>query len=543
MFKYIRKLIPLILILIIVQIAANYYDISINFVLKDIIDNTIDGNMSDFTKNTISIMTYITISVLIYILFDFLRALFLKQAAVSIRSKYLKKIFGKNVNEFQSENNAKYMSILTNDYDLIETNYLIPLMEILWSVVTIGAGIYVFTVVDPIILLVFGGLMILNTFVSMVGSKPVNKHNQERSKMLGNYTGYIKEVLSAFHIIKTNDLQVKIRNDYAEKSKEVQHKGFIVDKIHSFIFALQNTNFMITFIGSFLFISYWAITGRITFGALILITQTTDKLVWPVANITQNLPKLMSVKSIVRRMEQSLENKYTYEETVDFNSFNNDIIFNDVSFSYDDNHVLEKVNLSFEKGKKYLIVGPSGGGKSTVLRLLRKYFNPQEGEILVDGIPLKDIKKEQYFNNIANIEQNVFLFEDTIRNNLTLYKDYADEQIYDALHRAGLDDFIKALPQGIETIIYDNGKNISGGERSRIAIARGLLNNSQIIFLDEAFASLDYERASEIERSILDLDNVTVINVSHVIIKENKHDYDHIFVVNKKKALELVSEE
>src|SRR5690554_6659231 len=119
MFKYIKKLIPLILILIIVQIAANYYDISINFVLKDIIDNTIDGNMSDFTKNTISIMTYITISVLIYILFDFLRALFLKQAAVSIRSKYLKKIFGKNVNEFQSENNAKYMSILTNDYDLI----------------------------------------------------------------------------------------------------------------------------------------------------------------------------------------------------------------------------------------------------------------------------------------------------------------------------------------------------------------------------------------------------------------------------------------
>jgi ATP-binding cassette subfamily C protein len=385
--------------------------------------------------------------------------------------------------------------------------------------------------------------MVINVIISYFGSKPVNKHNEERSIMLGNYTAYIKEVLSAFHIIKTNNLNDKVKNDYYNKSEQVQKKGYVIDRIQSFIFALQNTNFAITFTALLLIIAYMSITGDLTFGAVVLIAQSSEKLIWPISSFTETLPKLMSVKSIIKRMDKSLENISNYEETIDFNGFNSKIELKDVKFAYDDNVVLDGANLEFQKGKKYLIVGPSGGGKSTVLRLLRKYFNPNDGEITIDGIPLRDIKKEQYFNCIANIEQNVFLFEDSIKNNLTLYKDYTDDEINDALKRAGLDEFISSLPLGIETIIYDNGKNISGGERSRIAIARGLLNKSQIIFLDEAFASLDYDRASEIEKSILNLENVTVINVSHVIIKENQDQYDQVYVVNKKKTLRLVNEE
>jgi ABC-type multidrug transport system fused ATPase/permease subunit len=182
-------------------------------------------------------------------------------------------------------------------------------------------------------------------------------------------------------------------------------------------------------------------------------------------------------------------------------------------------------------------VGPSGGGKSTVLKLLRKYFNPKEGKILVDETVLRDIKKESYFANIANIEQQVFLFEDTVRNNLTLYKDYSEDEINAALEKSGLTDFISGLANGLESMIYDNGNNISGGERSRIAIARGLLNQAKIIFLDEAFASLDLEKAKAIEQVILGLEDVTVINVSHVVFDEHKALYDEIFVVKNKTIL------
>lgn len=542
MFKYIKKQIPILIILTVITLSYTFFEIKYSLLLLNIIDQTIIGNMDGFTQDIITLLIYILIVCVGYIIIDFIKVIFFKATGKSIKSKFLSRIFKKNLNEFQEENNSIYLSTLTNDYDVIESNYLIPITDIINSIITFASGVIIFITVEPSILLVCLGLMVINVIVSFIGSKPLNKHNEERSNIFGRYTSYIKEVLSAFHIIKANDLQDKIKKDYQSKSAEVQNKGYVIDKIQSFIFAIQNVNFQITFMGLFLIIAYMTIQGKITFGAVVLIIQTAEKLIWPVTVITESIPKLLSVKSIVRKMDNSIKNKYDYEETLDFTSFNDNITFNDVSFSYDNNHVLDQLNLVFEKGKKYLIVGPSGGGKSTVLRLLRKYFNPQAGNILIDNQPLTDIKKEQYFNLIANIEQNVFLFEDSIKNNLTLYKDYSDDQINDALKRAGLNDFIKSLPNGINTIIYENGKNISGGERSRIAIARGLLNKSQIIFLDEAFASLDYDRAKEIERSILDLKDVTVINVSHVVIKENKDDYDQVYLVNKKKAIPLVSE-
>jgi len=239
------------------------------------------------------------------------------------------------------------------------------------------------------------------------------------------------------------------------------------------------------------------------------------------------------VKSIIKKIDESLKNKDDYQETVEFTDFEK-IRFVNLGFSYSENEVLKNVNIEFEKGKKYLIIGPSGGGKSTVLKLLRKYYNPKEGAILIDNISLKDIKKESYFTKISHVDQNIFLFEDTIKNNLTLYKDYTDEEIKDAIQKAGLTEFINSLPDGLNTIIYDNGKNISGGEKSRIAIARGLINKTQLIFLDEAFASLDPKNALAIEKSILNLKDVTIINVSHVVFKEHLQFYDKVYIVNNK---------
>lgn len=200
--------------------------------------------------------------------------------------------------------------------------------------------------------------------------------------------------------------------------------------------------------------------------------------------------------------------------------------------------MLAGVNLCLEKGKKYLVVGPSGGGKSTFLKLLRKYFSPTRGQILLDGMELKDVKKDSYFAAIANVEQSVFLFEDTIRNNITLFKHYPEEEITRAVERGGLTDFVARLPEGLDTMIYDNGKNISGGEKSRIALARGLLAKADIIFLDEAFRSLDATVAQEIEKTLLALEDVTVLNVSHVVFEASKEKYDRVLSVQEGTILE-----
>jgi ABC-type multidrug transport system fused ATPase/permease subunit len=194
---------------------------------------------------------------------------------------------------------------------------------------------------------------------------------------------------------------------------------------------------------------------------------------------------------------------------------------------------LKDIDLKIKKNGKYLIVGPSGGGKSTLLKLFRKYFNPTDGKIYLDGNDLRDVKRESYYKLVANIEQQVFIFEDTVKNNITLYKDYSEEEVNSAIDAAGLTDFVAGLPDGLNSVIYDNGKNISGGERSRIVIARALLSKASILFMDEAFASLDMERAREIEKTILGLKDITVINVSHIIFKDTKDLYDRVITVKK----------
>jgi ABC-type multidrug transport system fused ATPase/permease subunit len=536
MLKIVKQYYAIFIVLIVVIALVSSADLLSQLIIKDMIDNKVNGSQEDFKDKLIIIFILIAVYFPISISYGLLKSYIIKKSMTKMKTNYVRKVFSKNINEFQKENNSLYISTLTNDYDQIETNFIEPLLELIYSLINFAAGVVLFVMVNPIILFIALGLIIINLIISILSSKPLNKQNKERSDLFSSYTSYIKEVLSAFHIIKSNNLDDKVRNDYYQKSKQIQHKGYIIDRIKSFVYAIENANFSFTFIGLIFVIGIMSIKGYITFGAAWLIFSSAEKVIWPISNVAEQLPKIFSVKSIFKRIDDSLRNKENYLENESFTGLQNSIAIKNVSFSYDDNIVLKDINIDFKRGGKYLLIGPSGGGKSTILKLLRKYFNPEQGEILIDGICLKDIKKEQYFSHIANIEQNVFIFEDSIKNNLTLYKDYTDEEINVALKKAGLCDYISGLSEGLNTKIYDNGKNVSGGEKSRIAIARGLLNKADIIFLDEAFASLDAQKAKEIEQSILDLNDITVINVSHVIFKEHQCLYDLVVVVKDKTA-------
>lgn len=531
----IKPFLPKLIFLIVICLFIATIDVLIAVKIKEVVDSTIDGNSKAFYNGAIAMIVLVLLFFPGNIIFNYFEGKFIKQSLQSMKDQYVKRLFNKNINEFQKDNNALYLSSITNDFNMIEKNFFEPIIQVISSITFFAAGVVAISLVSPVVLFVGIGIMLVNIIISSLTSKPLNKHTEHRSNLFNQYTSYVKEVLSAFHIIKTNNLSNKVKKDFREKSYQVQHKGYVIDKIFSLVYAIQNTNFSLTFFGIIIAVGFIAFNGNVTFGGVVLVVQSSDKLVWPIMRFSEAIPKLFSVKSLFKKINDSLKNHENYIETENFEGLNSSIVFNNVDFNYGENEVLKDINIAFEKNKKYLVVGPSGGGKSTVLKMLRKYFNPKSGDILIDNIPLKDIKKDQYFQHIANIEQQVFLFEDTIRNNLTLYKDYTDEEIYEAIERSGLTDFIKGLPEGLDSMIYDNGKNISGGERSRIAIARGLINKASIILLDEAFASLDAKKAKAIEQSILDLKDVTIINVSHVVFKEHEHLYDDVLIVKNKK--------
>lgn len=526
----------LILALLILSIAVSIEGY-VSIKIMKIIDYGLDGNMELFKKESFVAFILVGILLPLNILATVTRGIYINKSLIKAKVYYVDRLFKKNINEFQEENNAKYLSALTNDMNNIEGKYLIGIYETGASLIRFLVSFIVIASVSPLALFIGLGVSCLSAIITMLMGKPLQKHERQRSDLFEGYTSYIREVLGAFQIIKANDLEDKVKDDFYNKSEGIQYKGYIIDKIYTFVSASQQFIMMISIFSIFLVSVYMAIKGSITAGAVILIINNMERMFFPLMSLTETFPRIISVKSLFEKIDESLENQDNYEETLELNDFKHSIEFKNVYFSYEDNPVLENIDLSLKKGGKYLIVGPSGGGKSTLLKLLRKYFNPTAGEILVDGINLKDIKKESYFKNISNVEQQVFLFEDTVKNNITLYKDYTDEEINLAIDRAGLTDFIKGLPEGLDTMIYDNGKNISGGEKSRIAIARGLLAKADIIFLDEAFASLDARVAREIEKTLLSLEGVMVVNVSHVVFDETKDKYDQVFVVKNKAVL------
>ena len=525
------------LLLALLTVAA--YSILEGVVMRNmmgLLDYALAGEMELLTKNAPILLFMAALLVPLGIFVAMAGSFYKRKASTILKTYYITKVFGKNIAEFQKENNAKYLSAITNDFNTLEQNLINGILIVANGLAKFFVGVWILSTVDPRMILLAVAVIVVQIFLSMVTSKPTNKANKERSDLFDGYTTYIKEVLSAFHIVKNYNLQNKVTKDYYHKSEEIQQKGFLIERMLSFIFASQNFVTSISLYGIICGVGFLVVVGKITVGGLMLVVDGVQRMMWPLLEISESLPKLFTSKALIEKIEATLKNMDTHVETIDLPVFQEEIAFQNVEFHYADDEtqqILSDVNFSVKKNGKYLIVGPSGGGKSTLLKLFRKYFKLTAGNILIDGKPLWDVKREQYFKLIANIEQQVFLFEDTLKNNITLYKEYSEEEILSAIQASGLSDFLERKEEGLDFMIFDNGRNISGGERSRIVIARALLNKASIIFMDEAFASLDMERAREIEKTILKLEDITVINVSHVIFQDTKDLYDRVITVKK----------
>lgn len=539
--KSILKSLPYLILVVIVAIVCATLDGYMSIVMMHAVDTVTSKDMVLFKQEVVKLLIIALMLIPATISLAYVRGLYKRKAILSAKVDYIKGVFNKNINEFQKDNSTKYISTLTNDVNTIENNYIDGLYEMVVLSINFIVTILVIGLVSPMALGFGVGIGVISTLISIFLSKPLQKHHEQRSGLYESYTTYIKEVLSAFHIIKSNNLNDKVSNDFSTKSHAIQHKGYIIDKVSTYIFSLQHLTMGFTFTLLLGAIALVAINGDLTLGGAILVISNMEKIIQPLSQAGEWLPKIFATKLLFIKIEDTLKNQDNYEETITIDKLDKSIDFSNVSFSYGDIEILKGVNLTLERGGKYLVIGPSGGGKSTLLKLLRKYYVPNNGQITIDGKNLKDVTKDSYFHHISNVEQQVFLFEDTVRNNICLYKDYTDEEINIAIEKAGLKDFIAGLPEGLglNSIIYDNGKNVSGGEKSRIALARGLLQKADIILLDEAFASLDSKIAKEIEKTILGLDNITVINVSHVIFEDTKRKYNKIFMVKNKSVFSV----
>ena len=461
----------------------------------------------------------------LYFTSRFLRIGYMRNVLLDIRMEAFKTILKMSPRQFGKISKENYVSRLTNDINLIEENFFRSLLNFIS-----GLGLYV---LGLIILLVMDRTLAVGIFIiSLIvyfGCKLFLKRTEQLQEEVSTenekFTLNMSNTFNGLEIIKLGNIEDKFLDKNKQEVSRVEHRKFV---FNNFSEVQQNV---------LLFASYLVMVGVVwhlglciaegmALGSAVFLFQLSNQVVFRTMDTFPLLNVIRSSSKIYDKLTQ-IEEQVELEGQQPFH-FNQSMMLMNVSFGYEqDKPLLKNISLRIDKGKKYLIKGASGSGKSTLLKMLEMIYDDYEGTIQVDGVDYKSISSKDFNDKVAVIDQDVFLFEDTIENNISLYKPLNDEIMEKAITGAGLEDFIGEKEEGLQTAILENGKNLSGGQRQRIAIARAIAKEAELLFVDEGTASLNEKLGREIEKVFLSLPQ-TVIAISHRYYEGVSERYDYV---------------
>ena len=343
----------------------------------------------------------------------------------------------------------------------------------------------------------------------------------------------LKDILSGFEIIKSYSMKRYVVQRFDKENSETIHSKYDVDKLLALNEGLSSFLALMVQIVVLFLSAYFIITERITIGTLLGMVQVSSNLANPLIMIFTNVPKIKSIQPIIEKLhsisEQASKNLHKEHRA----SFNRYILAENLSFSYDmQTQVLNEVDCIIEKGKKYAVVGKSGCGKSTFIKLLTGYYSDYKGKIVYDDRELDLLEKEDVVQLSSIIHQNIYLFDETILDNICLHEDYPKEIVDKVIKESGLDEFIAELPEGIFYRVGENGSNLAGGQKQRIAVARALIRNKPILILDEGTSAIDMQTAYDIESRLLKINDLTLITITHNLEEKLLRKYDEIIYMD-----------
>lgn len=527
--KYFKENKFLLFLTVLIGIVSSLWYVFIAILLQQLLDIVMAGNMEKFTRVIIFSLVYFAILGI----FLFLQSLFEKRVICKImrqiRSDTFRGIINHSIEDFNKNNSADYISSITNDVKILEDNFLLPLFEVIqYSVIFISsfAVMIYFDAIVTVCVIVAIGLMFV--VPSLIGSMLEKQQNQFSAK-LSKFTVSLKDILSGFEIIKSYSMKKYIIYRFDKSNEDTINAKYSVDKLIALNEGLSSFLALMVQVVVLFLSAYFIIKGRITVGVLLGMVQVSNNLANPLLMIFTNIPKIKSVQPIVKKLHDL--SIYAKDEALKETSlaFNEYISAKNLSFSYDKQvEVLHGIDCTIEKGKKYVIVGKSGCGKTTLIKLLSGYYTGYSGNILYDGNELNSPSKSDVVLLSSTIHQNVYMFDETIYDNICLHEDYPDEIVDKAVKESGLDEFISKLPEGLKYKVGENGSNLSGGQKQRIAVARAMIRNKPILILDEGTSAIDMQTAYDIESRLLAMKSLTLITITHNIKNEILQLYDNV---------------
>ncbi len=471
---------------------------------------------------------------------SYFRARFLRAANGALEKDLMNRILHYDINAFNSENSAKYISILNNDVRKIDEMVFRLLPQTAGNVICASVCLVALLIYNPWNALICVVTTALQFLPPLFIGKRAAAAQQKYMESLDGMNAEIKDTFTGFEVIKSFGVEEKIQEKSSSTFDRVEADAFRMRITQGKSIAISEGLVYFGCIVQMIFCAYLVIQGEITMGILLGALQIANYVINPARQITSQLLEYKTVKPVIARVVAVLDGEEQVEATEKVSIAKvGQIQVEGLRFSYEESkEVLHGLNYRFQEGKKYAVVGGSGSGKTTLIRLLMGYYSEYTGGIYFDGVCLDDIDRQSLYQHVAMIHQKVFLFEDTIRNNITMFQDCPDEQVWQAIHDAGLTQVVERMGHGLDSMVEENGRNLSGGEQQRIAIARAFARGTEVMLVDEATASLDPQTASQINQVLLEKEGLTLIAITHRTNQELLEAYDEVLVLEQGELLE-----
>ena len=503
-------------------------NIAFAYSIKIIIDSGMSQNREALTQAIL----IGAIVIFIYASLNFislrLRNKLVRQIMSRYKNKVFKSILDRDYREFSKEKSGKFISILTENMKKIEQDYLHQYFNIsknislmIFSLVAMFIGNWFLTL-----------LVIIASIIPMMISGFIGQKSASLQKraMIANqkYLAKVKDILAGFMVIKSFNVKDAICEDYSHESEKFDEINFIKGKFDVLANVISQLSGMIVFLVAFGGGMYLVFGRHTTIGSVTAIVQLVNFVVMPLNEIGMGMSKFREGQATLNSFEVKDVIELQTGKTKEY--FDDVISFSNVDFSYPnaEEKIFNNLSLQIKKGEKIAIVGMSGSGKSTLLNLLLRFYDVTSGYISIDNQDLQAISAESLYNLMTIVQQDVYIFDDTLKANITLSQSFTEDDIKKAVQQSGLESYILENELGLQTSCGENGSNLSGGERQRLSIARALIRKTPILLLDEATSSLDNKVTTEIENSILEIQDLTVLVVTHKLNKSMLKKYNRI---------------
>lgn len=515
-----------------VSVLTGTTGLIVSWIIKELID--LLSGQSRFTLKQmfiISLVSIVFVSVLAFINYHS-EPRFVRRAMRQYKDRAFSLLSSKNISTFRNESTSDYLSALTNDATTIETNYVSSILPIITKAVSFVGSIALMLYFSPLLTAFAILIMMVPAIISAIMGKKMAKAQKDVSDSSSEFVSMVTDCLGGFRVIKSFKAEKEIIENFEESNKRLENDKYRFRRLAGLTGSLGMIAGSIAQLGVFLFGSYLAINGKgLTAGTVLMFVNLMNFTIDPLSQLPKLIAGKKAASGLIDKLAGALSRNNDKKDETDISSIDKSIRFNNVSYRYEgsDKDVLHDINCEFLPGKSYAIVGGSGSGKSTMLNLLMSASTEYGGSITIDDKELRSISADSLFDIMSVIQQNVFIFNASIKDNVTMFRDFSREKIEKALKKAHLEGLISE--RGDEYMCGENGKDLSGGEKQRISIARCLLKESSLLLADEATSALDNKTSHEVINEILELDSMTRIVVTHSLDESLLSRYDEILVI------------